>query len=66
MTAVGEGVETAEQYKTLAELSCDSCQGYYFARPMYLDNLDHLMQPEVAGGAVYLPEPASYVLPVTS
>ena len=33
MTVVAEGVETPEQHQQLLELGCDSCQGYYFARP---------------------------------
>jgi diguanylate cyclase len=33
LTVVAEGVETAEQLETLASLSCDYAQGYYFSRP---------------------------------
>ena len=33
MTVVAEGVESVEQYKEVAALDCDSCQGFYFARP---------------------------------
>ncbi len=29
-----EGVETVEQLEALAELDCEFCQGYYFARPL--------------------------------
>jgi EAL domain-containing protein (putative c-di-GMP-specific phosphodiesterase class I) len=59
MTAVAEGVETAEQRQELASLSCDSCQGYYFARPMSADALDTLMQQHDADGAVRLPSLAA-------
>jgi diguanylate cyclase (GGDEF)-like protein len=34
MTVVSEGVETAAQHRALTALGCDSCQGFYFARPM--------------------------------
>jgi diguanylate cyclase (GGDEF)-like protein len=34
MTVIAEGVETAGQHQQLVALSCDFCQGYYFARPM--------------------------------
>ncbi|MCW2539277.1 MAG: hypothetical protein JWN95_1002 [Frankiales bacterium] len=34
MSVTAEGVETAEQLQLLTELGCDSCQGYFFARPM--------------------------------
>jgi len=34
MSVVAEGVETSEQHQQLSVLGSDSCQGYYFARPM--------------------------------
>lgn len=34
-----EGVETAEQFSYLQQRHCDYFQGYYFARPMPLDEL---------------------------
>jgi diguanylate cyclase (GGDEF)-like protein len=55
MTVVAEGVETAEQHKQLASLGCDSCQGYYFARPMSADNLDTFLQQRDAAGTMHLP-----------
>jgi diguanylate cyclase (GGDEF)-like protein len=30
---IGEGVETAEEYRTVAKMGIEFCQGYYFARP---------------------------------
>ncbi len=34
METVAEGIETAQQYASLRELSCDLGQGYHFARPL--------------------------------
>jgi len=39
-TVVAEGVETADQHETLSALDCDSCQGFYFAFPMSVDDLE--------------------------
>ncbi len=34
LSVVAGGVETAEQFRELAALGCDACQGSYFAAPM--------------------------------
>lgn len=31
---IAEGIETKEQYKSLQELGCHYCQGYYFSKPL--------------------------------
>jgi diguanylate cyclase (GGDEF)-like protein len=49
MTVVSEGVETAEQHHELSRLGCDSCQGFYFARPMPASSLDTLIQDRPSG-----------------
>ncbi|MEY8688508.1 MAG: putative bifunctional diguanylate cyclase/phosphodiesterase [Leptothrix sp. (in: b-proteobacteria)] len=41
MTTVAEGVETAEQFDALKALGVQEYQGYYFARPMRLDDWIH-------------------------
>jgi predicted signal transduction protein with EAL and GGDEF domain len=55
MAVVAEGVETAEQHHEVDRLGCDSCQGYYFARPMPATNLDTLIQPGIDGTGTHLP-----------
>ena len=58
MKVVAEGVESAEQHRRLAALNCDSCQGYYFARPMSADDFDAVARPGVNRGAGFLPQRA--------
>jgi diguanylate cyclase (GGDEF)-like protein len=55
MTVVAEGVETIEQQRELASLGCDSCQGYYFARPMPAEDFDTLLHQSRPGGSLHLP-----------
>jgi diguanylate cyclase (GGDEF)-like protein len=55
MTVVSEGVETAEQHDKLTALGCDSCQGFYFARPMSAATLDALLQRQPEAGKWRLP-----------
>jgi diguanylate cyclase (GGDEF)-like protein len=50
MTVVSEGVETIEQHHELTQLGCDSCQGFYFARPMPAASLEALIQDCVGNG----------------
>ncbi|EQB87573.1 diguanylate cyclase (GGDEF)-like protein [Clostridium punense] len=42
VTVVAEGVETKEQYEMLKVLGCDRIQGYYFSKPVNVDNLSEL------------------------
>lgn len=39
MQVIAEGVETKEELEMLASLNCEYAQGYYFAKPMSLDDL---------------------------
>jgi diguanylate cyclase (GGDEF)-like protein len=52
---ITEGVETIEQLRAVAALGSESCQGYYFARPMAADNLDLLTRRAGTGLDLYLP-----------
>ena len=40
MTTLTEGVETKQQYKQLIEMGCFLFQGYYFAKPMPLEDFE--------------------------
>ncbi|WP_275046258.1 EAL domain-containing protein [Idiomarina piscisalsi] len=42
MDVIAEGIETKEQLDTLTALGCHQYQGYYFAKPMSLANLQRL------------------------
>jgi diguanylate cyclase (GGDEF)-like protein len=55
MRVVAEGVEHARQHDRLASLGCDSCQGYYFARPMPADDLVALIRTGATDRTVCLP-----------
>lgn len=55
MTVVCEGVETIEQHHELAELGCDACQGFYFARPMPPTSLEGFIARHGDGAALALP-----------
>lgn len=41
MQTVAEGIETRQQVEFLSSLGCDLIQGYYFARPMPVDEFEH-------------------------
>jgi EAL domain-containing protein (putative c-di-GMP-specific phosphodiesterase class I) len=40
---VAEGVEDELQLKTLRQLHCDEIQGYYYAKPMTAEKVNHFL-----------------------
>ena len=40
MSVIAEGVEKESQFKNLSDMGCDMFQGYYFAKPMPLDEFE--------------------------
>ena len=42
ISALTEGVETEEQYHILADMGCKLFQGYYFAKPMPIEDFEKL------------------------
>ena len=44
MESVAEGIETEEQHLELKRLGCNSGQGYFYYRPMKLEDIDQLLE----------------------
>jgi diguanylate cyclase (GGDEF)-like protein len=55
MAVVTEGVENAEQRDEVAALGSESCQGFYFARPMSAASLEALSRQAAVGFGLRLP-----------
>ncbi|MDO8351726.1 MAG: EAL domain-containing protein, partial [Gallionella sp.] len=53
MSTLAEGVETKEHADMLREMGCDYAQGYFFSRPIAMNELKKLYVP-CADGKVYL------------
>lgn len=47
MVSVAEGIETEEQHEELKRLGCQIGQGYYYYRPMPLEEIDKLLEDTV-------------------
>lgn len=43
LESVAEGVETSEQLAALMAMGCDRAQGYYFARPLWANELESFL-----------------------
>ena len=43
MTTLTEGVETQQQFKQLIQMGCSLFQGYYFAKPMPLEDFEEFI-----------------------
>jgi EAL domain-containing protein (putative c-di-GMP-specific phosphodiesterase class I) len=57
--AVAEGIERAEQLAWLSEIGCDLGQGYLFARPSTVEQLDEWLARRSAGLEVIRPPRAA-------
>ena len=44
MKSLTEGVETMEQYDLLIKMGCELFQGYYFAKPMPLEEFEQFIK----------------------
>jgi len=43
MKTVAEGVETEEQYEIVKQMKCDEIQGYYFSKPITIEEFEKLI-----------------------
>jgi EAL domain-containing protein (putative c-di-GMP-specific phosphodiesterase class I) len=50
LTAVAEGVETADQVAALRTLGCDVGQGFFFSDPLPATEIDALWGAQLLGG----------------
>lgn len=57
LSAVAEGVETAEQVAFLRENGCDEIQGYYFSRPVWPDEIARLLAQAAGAWSTVSPHP---------
>jgi len=46
LKVVAEGVETQEQFERLHALACDSVQGFYFSKPLPIDDINEKLMSE--------------------
>lgn len=46
MKLIAEGIETKEQYEFLKELKCDAIQGYYFSKPISVEDFEKKLKSE--------------------
>lgn len=48
LEVVAEGVERAEHQRTLVELGCEYCQGYFFSRPVSAEEAEQIIRQQVS------------------
>ncbi len=53
LQTIVEGIETKEQLEKLRELGCDTGQGFYFAKPLPLEQARQLVQRRAAGQMIF-------------
>lgn len=50
ITSLTEGVETLIQYNGLSDMGCKLFQGYYFSKPIPVDDFEQLVDEEIQAG----------------
>jgi len=58
LSVIAEGVENEQQRSFLADLGCNSCQGYLFGRPLPLSEFEPLLSgfSPLGAGPLAIPE----------
>lgn len=62
LRTIGEGVETKEQWEILKQLGCSELQGYYFSKPIGVEQVNELFHKYRRGGKLLLPSTSTVVL----
>ncbi|MFS0688569.1 GGDEF and EAL domain-containing protein [Sporosarcina sp. 179-K 8C2 HS] len=55
LQTIGEGVETKQQWEILKEFGCSELQGFYFSRPVPVDEINEMIRKYGRGGKLLLP-----------
>lgn len=55
LQTIGEGVETKQQWDLLKQFGCSELQGFYFSRPVPVDEINELIRNHERGGKLLLP-----------
>jgi len=55
LMVIAEGIETLQQLRLLRELGCNLAQGYYFAQPMTMEDLQQLIGNNRTAGQIAFP-----------
>ncbi|MFC5604142.1 EAL domain-containing protein [Sporosarcina koreensis] len=55
LQTIGEGVETKQQWDLLKQFGCSELQGFYFSRPVPVDEINELIRKHGKGGKLLLP-----------
>ncbi|MCG7344299.1 GGDEF and EAL domain-containing protein [Sporosarcina sp. ACRSL] len=55
LQTIGEGVETKEQWDILKGFGCSELQGFYFSRPIPVDEINEMIRKYGRGGKLLLP-----------
>lgn len=55
LQTLAEGVETAEEWHYLKDIGCDEIQGYYFSKPLPIEEVTKLLASKEVGQKIHLP-----------
>lgn len=55
LKTIAEGVETLEEWNVLKQIGCDDIQGFYFSKPLPIDNINSLINAVPSTGKLHLP-----------